>query len=208
MDTITAFTTPDDFHLLDSIEAGTSLALGGALDEVLEGRILSPAAPQHSLYASCFVAEPGAFRAFVAGKCAWAMRAFGCIVLAARGTDERRLLDAERLWLREDLATPRDDIAGAVDDLIELVQGLDAVLLFQAAADVECLATSRLRPFVPGERDAIERGLFRTYRLRYIEAGLRSHHFNMLLRALLPPEERARLEHELKFIATPPWRNE
>ena len=117
---------------------------------------------------------------FKAGKHAWAQRAFECLIAGTQAGRPGAILQTECEWLREDWRSAHESRTRAVNDLIVLVQGLDALLILQVGAD--------------------DRELLAAYRRDYIARGFHRREFNLLLRTLLPAEERLRLEAELAPI--------
>lgn len=117
---------------------------------------------------------------FKAGKHAWAQRAFECLIAGTQAGRPGAILQTECEWLREDWRSARESRTRAVNDLIELVQGLDALLILQVPAD--------------------DRELLASCRRQHIASGFYRRGFTLLLHALLPAEERLRLEAELAPI--------
>jgi hypothetical protein len=123
------------------------------------------------------------FRDFMATKHAWAIRAFACFCVGTRAQLPKEILETEVEWVREDVRLGDASRERALDDLIELVQGLDAMLVFQAGADIDF-----------------------SHHRRQIAEAFHRREFSLLLRALISSAQRVRLERELAHIVQPIWR--
>ena len=106
----------------------------------------------------------------------------------------------EREWLREDAKLGAPERDRAVDDLIELFQGVDAVLLFQAQADVEYFAGLCQGGFAPGDIDRLHAGVLAAYRWQYLGCGIDDARFSALLSGMLDWGQMARFRSELPLI--------
>ena len=107
---------------------------------------------------------------------------------------------AEREWLREDSrlgAAGRDD---AVNDLIELIQGVDALLVFQAPEDVDYFVATCKRAFTSEQTDRLHAAVLNAYRRQYIGPGTLRLHFGEMLAKLVSPDQAARISSELAPI--------
>ena len=113
----------------------------------------------------------------------------------------RHAVLAEIEWLREDERLAARERDGAVDDLIELVQGVDALLVFQAPSDVECLAAGSRTSFTATEIDRLNKCVLSTYRTRHIASGLHHPHFTELIEGVVTEAQASRLRSELAFCA-------
>jgi hypothetical protein len=195
---------PRDAELLDTVEGSTFVRVAEVLDTALWQSPQRRAATTPAGYR--FVTDPEDFRGFVAGKDAWAVRAFACLYAGTCANSPQRILEAEVEWVQEDLRIGDVTRELALDHLIELVEGLDAMLTFQASADVEWFSGARTQPLDARAREAIEAGLVRMYRRRHIAAGFHRREFSLLLHALLSEAQRARLEGELAPLVRPLWR--
>jgi hypothetical protein len=83
----------------------------------------------------------------------------------------------------------------AVDELIVLLHGLDALLIMEAAADVEAFfAMSGCR----AHREGIERTLLARYRGRFLASPQRDPRFARRLAALTTRAQLARIEAEIR----------
>ncbi len=101
-------------------------------------------------------------------------------------------------WIREDakLASPEARDA-AVDDLIELVGGVDGILQGQAAADTAYFL--RVVGMAGDEKRAAAVGatLLKAYRWQYIVSGAIHPHFQKVLASLVNDEQMARIQAAL-----------
>jgi hypothetical protein len=107
---------------------------------------------------------------------------------------------AELEWLREDSrlgAAERDD---AVNDLIELIQGVELLLLFQAPEDVDYLVATCDRAFTVEQIDRLRAAMLSAYRRQYIGSGTQKPHFGEALGKLVSADQAARVGVELAPI--------
>ena len=197
---------PQDAHLLDAVGKRTAARLADVLDGALGWLPQPRAATRHAIVGHRFIAKSEDFRDFMATKDAWAVRAFACCCVGTREKAPKEILETEVEWVREDVLLGEASRERALDDLIELVQGLDAMLVFQAGADIECFSSARTHPLAAWERESLEAGLVNAYRRRHIAAGFHRLQFLLLLSALLSKAQRDRLERELAHIVRPTWR--
>jgi hypothetical protein len=171
-------------------------------------------------------AEPNAVAGFVLGKSTWAVLALTCFIeyftqqhytesiqpqadISPLWKDvfmfhwkeecQHAMLD-ELEWQREDSKLTPCERDRAVDDLIELVAGVDGIVQAQAAADVEYFVSIAGRAFSDGERRALAAGVLRAYRWQYIGSGVQHAHFMRLLTTLTTPEQLARIQQALAPI--------
>jgi hypothetical protein len=112
---------------------------------------------------------------------------------------QHAILD-ELEWQREDLKL--DDVArdSAVDDLIELIAGLDAAIKAQAQADARYFLKCCGRSLTSDEASAVEAGILSAYRWQYILSGVAEPRFANRLKAMITPRQRERIEHALSKI--------
>ena len=104
-------------------------------------------------------------------------------------------------WQREDARINDVQRGEAVDDLIELVQGMDALLLqLQAPADVEYFVGACNRTFTLAEVERLHVEMLSAYRWQYIVSGLQESRFAELLGRLVGAEQMARIGGELAPI--------
>ena len=81
----------------------------------------------------------------------------------------------------------------AIDELIELVAGVDGLLQAQAKLDVKNLARLTGRSFTPAERDDLSRGLLAAKRWTFIESGVTHPRFQELFELVTTPAQRERV---------------
>jgi len=119
-------------------------------------------------------------------------RNFASFVLSSGTWAARMFLD----WMggnAADLGPPPAE--RAVDELIELLQGLNVLLIMDAAADVEGFyAMSGCR----APRAGIEATLLARYRARFIASPQRDPRYARRLAALTTPAQLARIQREIR----------
>jgi len=91
----------------------------------------------------------------------------------------------------------------AVDDFIELIEGIDALLLFQAPSDVEYFVGACGRAFTSSEVTELHATFLAAYRYQYVACGMRAPRFVQVLERLVGRDEFARLSAELAPIVGP-----
>jgi hypothetical protein len=173
-----------------------------------------------------FVPQTDDVASFVLGKSAWAVLALTCHIeiftqvhyrqsieqdpqLSGLWKDvfffhwkeesQHAILD-ELEWQREDARIDAVQRAKAIDDLIELVQGVDALLQFQAPADVDYFVGTANRTFTSAEVERLRTEVLTAYRWQYIVSGLQESRFADLLASLVGAEQMARIGSELAPI--------
>ena len=109
---------------------------------------------------------------------------------------QHAILD-ELEWRREDALLSPSQRDAAVDDLLALVAGIDAMLQAQAAADASYFVEIARRPFTAGEMRAIEDVTLRAYRWQYIVSGACEPRFVKILHELVSPEQAKRIDAAL-----------
>jgi hypothetical protein len=164
-------------------------------------------------------AEPNAVAQFVLGKSTWAVLGLTCFIelftqqhytasiapeadISPLWKDvfmfhwkeevQHAILD-ELEWLREDAKLTAQERDAAVNDLIELVAGVDGILQGQAAADVQYFAAIVSRTFTAEEQRALNAGVLKAYRWQYIGSGVQHPHFMRLLTSLTTADQMARV---------------
>ncbi len=105
---------------------------------------------------------------------------------------QHAILD-ELEWRREDAQLSAEARDRAVDDLIALVAGIDAMLQAQAAADTHYFVEVAGRPFDAAEVAAIGETTLRAYRWQYIVSGVSEPRFAKILSELITPEQGERM---------------
>jgi len=103
-------------------------------------------------------------------------------------------------WAHEDSLIDAAERERAVDHLIELVQGVDALLLFQAPADVEYFIGACGRAFTSSEVERLHATMLAAYRQQYIVSGIRAPRFAELLDKLVGAAHTTRIASELAPI--------
>jgi hypothetical protein len=109
---------------------------------------------------------------------------------------QHAMLD-ELEWHREHARLGPEERDRAVNDLIELVAGVDGIVQGQAGADVEYFASIAGRTFSDSERRALDAGVLRAYRWQYIGSGVQHVYFMRLLTSLTTPAQLARIQQAL-----------
>ncbi len=124
----------------------------------------------------------------------------------AREESQHAILD-EMEWVRENARLSADQRDRAVDDLIALVGAVDGILQAQAAADARYFIDTCGRRFSEAEARQIGTGLLRAYRWQYIVSGVQDERFADVLKALVTPQQWARigaaLEPLIAYVEAP-----
>ena len=174
-----------------------------------------------------FVPRPNDVAAFVLGKSTWSVLALSCLIeimtqvhyLGSIEPDEKlsalwkdvflfhwkeesqhATLD-ELEWIREDAKLDPGGRDQALDDLVALIGGIDAMLQIQAKADAEYFRRLCLRRFTPGEAEAIHAGILQAYRWQYIVSGAQDRRFRGDLMHKISPAQAERLNAALAPLA-------
>ena len=105
---------------------------------------------------------------------------------------QHAILD-ELEWRREDAKLDAASRDRAVDELIELVGAVDAILMSQAAADAEYFLAAARRSYALAEASAIQELLGKAYRSQYIVSGVRGTRFMEVLKSLATPAQLERI---------------
>ena len=146
-----------------------------------------------------FVPQPNDVASFVLGKSTWAVLGLTCHIELFSQAHYRQSIEPdaelsplfkdvfffhwkeesqhaildELEWRREDAQAHRAEARDrAVDDLIALVAGIDAMLQEQAAADAHYFVEIAGRPFGSAEVAAIRETMLGAYRWQYIVSGV------------------------------------
>lgn len=173
-----------------------------------------------------FVSKANEVAAIVLGKSTWAVLALTCnielftlahyrqsihpdanlselykdvFLFHWKEESQHAILD-ELEWKREDARLFDDERDRAVDDLIELVAAIDAMLHAQAAADVVYfvkLCDSRFRPF---EIECLKAAVHKAYRWQYIVSGVEQPRFQEILGAMISANQSKRIAAALAPI--------
>jgi hypothetical protein len=88
-------------------------------------------------------------------------------------------------WRREDAKLTHAERDAAVDDLIELVAGVDGILQAQANADADYFVGVSSRVFAADEAQAIKAGILKAYRWQYIVSGVQDGRLLGVLASML-----------------------
>ena len=166
-----------------------------------------------------FVAQPNDIASFVLGKSTWAVLALVCHIelfvmahyrssilpdaeLSAlwkdvfmhhwREESQHAILD-ELEWRREDAKLSADARDASVDDLIQLVAGVDGVLGLQAEADAQYFAVACGRSVSAEEQARIRASFLAAYRWQYIVSGVQEPRFGAILASLTTAAQRGRI---------------
>ena len=115
---------------------------------------------------------------------------------------QHAILD-ELEWLREDQALTATQRDAAVDDLIALVQSVDAMLQQQAQADAEYFAAINTAHTVDARRKAaVAQLLLIAYRYQFIGSGVAEPRFIQLLEQMTTHAQQSRIETALSPIVS------
>jgi hypothetical protein len=201
MDTYPALLLPSWASAIEAVGHATSGHVDGLVDSILVAPQQIPQPRSSDL--SRFVADRASFREFVEARGAWARQAFTCLLHGTRPRRAQETFKAECDWAVADTHLVGDSREHEANQLIELVQGLDAILVMQAGPDVEAaILVHRNRPSL-GIRERFEAELLSQYRWRHLGCGFHRRGFALMLRGLLAPATRARVEAELLPIVGP-----
>ena len=91
----------------------------------------------------------------------------------------------------------------AIDELIELVAGVDGLLQQQVQLDIENLSRYLGRDFDFAEREDLERGLLRAKRWTFIESGVTHPRFQELFAEVTTPAQQQRVGAALAGLLEP-----
>src|SRR5262245_30046396 len=109
---------------------------------------------------------------------------------------QHAILD-ELEWRREDSKLTDAERDTAVNELIELVAGVDGILQGQAQADARYFMGAAERPFTAEERRAIEANVLKAYRWQYIVSGVQDGRFVSVLASLVTQAQLERISAAL-----------
>jgi hypothetical protein len=171
-------------------------------------------------------ADPNDVARFVLGKSTWAVLALTCHIeiftqvhfrksiepdhelseLWAdvfryhwREESQHAILD-ELEWLREDGRLTAAERDRAVDELIELVAGVDGILQVQGHADAAYFMSVNARCFDAGQQQAIRDAVLKAYRWQYIVSGLEEGRFLRILTGMITAAQAERITAALTPI--------
>jgi hypothetical protein len=174
-----------------------------------------------------FVGQSDLATSFVSGKSTWAALALVCLIGLITQVHYRQTIEPDRelsdlykdvlffhwmeesqfavvdelRWLRESTKLNAAERDAGLDQLIEILQGIDAILFFQAPEDAGYFARTCKRRFSPTEFERLERGMLDAYRWQYIRCGLEEPRFAELLSRTLNCAQVARMGRELGPVA-------
>jgi hypothetical protein len=173
-----------------------------------------------------FIPRPNEVASVVLGKSTWAVLALTChIELFAlahyrqsirpdeslselfkdvflfhwKEESQHAILD-ELEWVREDAKLFDDERDRAVNDLIELVKAVDALLQAQASADVEYFLKLCGYRFLASETGQIRATVLKAYRWQYIVAGVEQPRFQEILSGMITQSQSKRIAAALAPI--------
>ena len=112
---------------------------------------------------------------------------------------QHAILD-ELEWKRHDARLTIDEREKAVDEFIELVAAVDAILQAQAASDARYFAANCGRLVDQQETDAIEAGFLKAYRWQYVHSGAAHPKFTKVLSSLITKNQGQRIEAALATL--------
>jgi hypothetical protein len=110
-------------------------------------------------------------------------------------------------WRRVDASTTAEARDLAVDELIELVGAVDAIVTVQAAADSRYFVATCGRQFDAATAAVVEQTMLAAYRLQFILSGARHPHFVATLASMTTEPQLARIGAALSALAPPAMLN-
>jgi len=169
------------------------------------------------------MAEPNAVAQFVLGKSTWSVLALTChieiftqvhykksiepatalsplwkdVFLHHWQEESQHAIIDELEWRREDAKLTAAERDAAVDDLIELVTGVDGILQAQARADAEYFIGVAERKFSAGEASAVHDAVLKAYRWQYIVSGVQDGKFLGILASMVTQPQLERISDAL-----------
>jgi hypothetical protein len=176
-----------------------------------------------------FRPEPDAVAVFVLGKGTWAVLALTCdielftqahyrasighearlcplwrdvFLFHWREESQHAILD-ELEWRRIDAALAPGQRDVAVDELIELVAGVDGLLQMQAAADAAYFIAVAGQDWSAPQRAAIGDTFLAAYRWQYVFSGVQDRRFSAILSDMLTPAQLGRIGSALASLGGP-----
>ena len=169
------------------------------------------------------MAEPNAVAQFVLAKSTWSVLALTCHIEIFTQVHYRKSIEPhtalsplwkdvflhhwqeesqhaiidELEWRREDARLTAAERDAAVNDLIELVAGVDGILQAQARADAEYFIGVAERSFAADEMRAIHDGVLKAYRWQYIVSGVQDGKFLGVLASMVTQPQLERISGAL-----------
>jgi hypothetical protein len=116
-----------------------------------------------------------------------------------REESQHAILD-ELEWVRHDAGVTLEQRERAVDEFIELVAAIDAILQGQARADAGYFAAKCGRVVDEVEARAIEAAFLKAYRWQYIHSGAQHPHFGKVLSGLITEKQGQRIQAALATL--------
>ena len=116
--------------------------------------------------------------------------------------DERQHAVLDELELKRlDAMLDDEERDRGVDDFIDLVSAVDALLQVQATSDAAYFSTVCGRRLATAEADAIGRHFLKAYRWQYILSGASHPHFQRILKSLVTGAQLARITAAVGTLA-------
>jgi hypothetical protein len=112
------------------------------------------------------------------------------------------VLDELELRRHDATLTPEERDRG-VDDFIALVGAVDGILQAQAMSDTDYFAANCGREIPAREKTALAAQFLAAYRWQYIFSGASHPRFQTMLKALITPDQFARIEKALAALSPP-----
>lgn len=112
---------------------------------------------------------------------------------------QHAILD-ELEWARHDAQLTAEERDQGVDELIELVAAVDAILQEQAPADAEYFAANCGRDIAEDELLAIRANFLKAYRWQYIHSGTQHPQFGKILSSLVTQDQGQRIQAALATL--------
>jgi hypothetical protein len=116
-----------------------------------------------------------------------------------REESQHAILD-ELEWVRHDAGLTAEKRDRAVDEFIELVAAVDAILQAQAKADTGYFAATCGRAVSEADARAVEAAFVQAYRWQYIHSGAQHPHFVKVLSGLITKDQGQRIEAALATL--------
>lgn len=113
---------------------------------------------------------------------------------------QHALMD-ELEWRRLDAGISAEARDAAVDELIALVEAIDAIVQAQAAADGDYFARTCGRQLSAPEARMMQQTILEAYRFQYILSGVRHPHFASTLASLTTDAQLGRIHEALASLA-------
>jgi len=112
---------------------------------------------------------------------------------------QHAILD-ELEWIRHDAGITPEKRDRSVDDFIELVGAVDAILQVQARSDASYFAAECGRAIGEAETRSIDAAFLQAYRWQYIHSGAQHPHFGKVLSSLITEDQGQRIQAALATL--------